>query len=105
MDDWKNGLSYLEKMAADPGQFGDDEYLPPAAGAIATAIKFARYLSLWGVPAPGRICTDSDGGVLFEEWSKGEQLDTLRFSADGEIEYVRFIDCKIVASGKLMEGK
>lgn len=78
-----------------PDQLQDEGVEAPTRAIVGLARRCAGYLSERGAPAPSRIVPDGDGGMVFE-WLKGPIVESIENADDAAIEYLRFVDSRLV---------
>jgi hypothetical protein len=75
--------------------FGDD-IDPPTKVAIVAAARLARDMRTERQLAPTRMVPDACGGIAFE-LERGPMSERFEIDAAGAIEYLRFVDCRLVS--------
>ncbi|HEX7379782.1 MAG TPA: hypothetical protein VF278_21840 [Pirellulales bacterium] len=92
-----------EQLAAwtlNPGQFADDDVVPPNAATIACASATAISLRDQGAPAPTRIVPTGDGGIAFQYDSDPEFI-SIEVEPEGRVELLVFVNGRLTHRAEL----
>lgn len=102
-ESWESTIDQkLIEWGRNPALLQDEAVIPPTREALATAFKLARRLEKDRPQAPpSRTMPDGDGGVVFE-WRRGCRLDALEISDQGAVEFLTFIDDRLVERGEIV---
>jgi hypothetical protein len=68
---------------------------PPTKIAISAAATLAHELKADHRLSPTRVVPDACGGIAFE-LVRGPTSERFEIAADGSVEYLRFVDCRLV---------
>jgi hypothetical protein len=79
----------LIEWGRDPMRFEDEGIPAPSKNTIRAAIRLVHELCERGFPPPTRIVPDACGGIVFERRLNG-MFESIRISADGNVEYCLF---------------
>lgn len=91
---WTAAIQKLREWLASPSTVDEDDLLSPSTEAIETAADLIAKLQESGQPSPQRVVSDGEGGIVFER-SGERDAETIRISADGSAEYLRFQNSKL----------
>ena len=94
---WQDFIDHrLIEWGWNPSQFDGEGIEPPSRETIGRAIKVAQALSKASrAAAPTRVVPDAHGGIVFERQVE-DVFETVRISADGDIEYCVFDKSRLV---------
>ena len=85
----------LADWQRNPSQLADDELPAPSSETVRLAIQVAECLRDRGTLPPTRIVPDAHAGIVFER-EVGRLFESYRISANGEVEFCIFEDCRLV---------
>jgi hypothetical protein len=79
----------------NPSQF-DDEIDPPTSYSLRKALRYASRMKESHEHPPDWVVPSGDGGIYFRRGTPGRALESLQFTSDGKVVYMRTVDCDIV---------
>jgi hypothetical protein len=93
---WQHVIDYqLIQWGCHPSDLQDDGLQPPSPEVLARAIRFAQEVQRRGYAPPTSVYPDPNGGIVFELRQK-RVTEKFHFWDDGEAEYFRFDNTKLV---------
>lgn len=89
--------SKLIEWGKDPSALADpgEGIVAPSLQSIKIASEVAQSARDAGWPPPTRVVPDGEGGIAFERQSGGV-FESLEVTANGIVELLKFIDCRLV---------
>jgi hypothetical protein len=93
--EWQKQIDkLLFEWQCDPASLQDDDLPGPSLATIARAREMAGLFRDDNQPPPQRVCTDAEGGIVFERGS-GCIFQSIRVRQDGKVEIVTFVDARL----------
>jgi hypothetical protein len=92
---WQQLIDYqLVDWGGHPSSLADDDLPAPSAAVIHRACLVAQAFRDAGAPPPQRVCTDGEGGVVFERGT-GAAFQALHVQADCSVELVTMAGSRV----------
>lgn len=90
----------LLEWGLDPAALEDDGLKAPSGETIALACKVAAAYRDAGLPPPLRVVPTASAGIAFER-KQGSVFETVTVSADGKVEYAKYVDSRLTVRNNL----
>jgi hypothetical protein len=85
----------LIEWGLDARDFEDEGIRPPSSTTLSLAGRIAAAMRDKGCSPPTRVVPDTNGGIVFER-RQNEVFETIRVSADGDIEQCLFVNGRLL---------
>jgi hypothetical protein len=92
---WDKVINWtLIEWGTRPGQFDDDDVMPPTPAALNAAVQEASEMRDDGeMPVPDWVVPTGDGGIAFRWGNPLDVLRSLEFAGSGEVWFEEIEDC------------
>jgi hypothetical protein len=94
-EEWDAIFNKLIDWAKAPGDVDEDGLKFPSVNAISRTIDVVGLCQQWRKSAPTAMVPDGEGGIALD-WSRGEELESIRIEDDGFAECLRFEGQRLV---------
>ena len=90
----------LAEWEKDPSVLEDEGIEPPTRETLQLAAQIARDLCAAGLPAPQRVSSTGDGGIVFTR-QEGPLFSTIEVASDRSVELIVLKDYRVVSRRRL----
>ncbi|MHB1038250.1 MAG: hypothetical protein ACYC35_27830 [Pirellulales bacterium] len=98
---WQQLIDHkLIEWGRDPDAIEDEGVDAPTRATVCSAIELAKTLGAAGLPAPGSVARDPNGGIVFEFCEKNV-TEVFYVWDDGTIEYQKFEGSRLIERRRL----
>jgi hypothetical protein len=97
---WKQVIDELVEWGRFPERLEDEEIAAPTRAVVSKACHVAVVLRDSGWPPPLRVCTDGEGGIVFERPCR-PVFQSVRIYPDSRVELITLVNSRVVARDEL----